>query len=647
MSPSLIPVPASRDSRRSSRSANPGVGGSNGNGSGGGAGGDEAPPGCEPPTPSRPVFPLAGGPFALPQASYTPDGLSGLHLPTAPMSSGGGGSTPIPPGVQGGGSAFEGTGNLRGNFGGALDVLSPTPAMRAANSLTANSGASGGGSGRGGATVFGGAHNTAIVFGGVDMSDARPEDFTAEAALSEFFERRERAHSEKGLSVAAASSDALRPQLHLGGLAPSSPAGGGLTAGGFGELPSRQPNDPATPAATPPEVPAEASQSAGGSVPRSSNSRSSGGRAGSGRSRLNTPPGQGGQPPPPGRKPISMKEWQSAREQAENGNGPTDIRHASPRLPSRRPETPPAASASSSSSASNAGGSASKNATPGRAKTAGGPMHQPSKRGTPGTGAKASGGRAATGASGVKSRNGSRPASPRERSPRDAPVDVTDHFLDAENVLDPFAPSYKVGFDNPSPRPAFMTPSDFVTERDAPPHDPPLHPLHPSHLDDAVAASLSATMQAPVLAAAAASPTPPPVTNGAANGGAANGAANGGAKSPPLVGGASAAAVTPPSNERRPSNEAPPPDEDSNPFATRVKVAAEPADERAEGVVLDYTQLVWSDQGRVLPMGVNAAKLEAHLSEAQFVEVLGHRRADFYTLSKVEQMRIKQDVGLF
>ena len=45
--------------------------------------------------------------------------------------------------------------------------------------------------------------------------------------------------------------------------------------------------------------------------------------------------------------------------------------------------------------------------------------------------------------------------------------------------------------------------------------------------------------------------------------------------------------------------------------------------------------------------GVNVAKLEAHLSESQFEEVLGMGRTQFYTMSKVEQMRIKQDVGLF
>ena len=58
-------------------------------------------------------------------------------------------------------------------------------------------------------------------------------------------------------------------------------------------------------------------------------------------------------------------------------------------------------------------------------------------------------------------------------------------------------------------------------------------------------------------------------------------------------------------------------------------------------------RLVWSEEGRQLPPGVNAAKLETHLSEVQFVKVLGIARSDFYELSKVEQMRIKQDVGLF
>ena len=48
-----------------------------------------------------------------------------------------------------------------------------------------------------------------------------------------------------------------------------------------------------------------------------------------------------------------------------------------------------------------------------------------------------------------------------------------------------------------------------------------------------------------------------------------------------------------------------------------------------------------------LPPGVNAAKLEAHLSEGQFEQVLGMGRAEFYAMSKVEQMRCKQEVGLF
>lgn len=84
-----------------------------------------------------------------------------------------------------------------------------------------------------------------------------------------------------------------------------------------------------------------------------------------------------------------------------------------------------------------------------------------------------------------------------------------------------------------------------------------------------------------------------------------------------------------------------------NPFATRSKVPNEPAIEGPGEVVYDYKRLVWSDDGRHLPPGVNAAKLEAHLSESQFEEVLGMGRTQFYALSKVEQMRCKQDVGLF
>ena len=64
-------------------------------------------------------------------------------------------------------------------------------------------------------------------------------------------------------------------------------------------------------------------------------------------------------------------------------------------------------------------------------------------------------------------------------------------------------------------------------------------------------------------------------------------------------------------------------------------------------LIVDYHQLVWTESGRHLPPGVNGAKLEAHLSEAQFVQVLGMGRHQFYALSKVDQMRVKQDVGLF
>ena len=57
--------------------------------------------------------------------------------------------------------------------------------------------------------------------------------------------------------------------------------------------------------------------------------------------------------------------------------------------------------------------------------------------------------------------------------------------------------------------------------------------------------------------------------------------------------------------------------------------------------------LVWSDEGRQLPPGVNAAQLETYLSTSQFAEVLGMDRPRFYALSRQDQMRCKQSVGLF
>ena len=69
----------------------------------------------------------------------------------------------------------------------------------------------------------------------------------------------------------------------------------------------------------------------------------------------------------------------------------------------------------------------------------------------------------------------------------------------------------------------------------------------------------------------------------------------------------------------------------------------------ADGVAeVEYRQLIWNDEGRrQLPPGVNVAKLEAHLSDIQFRQVLGMDRANFYAMTKMEQMRIKQDTGLF
>eukprot|EP00900_Chrysochromulina_parva_P010897 jgi/Chrpa1/19809/Chrysochromulina_OHIO_Genome00007009-RA len=69
----------------------------------------------------------------------------------------------------------------------------------------------------------------------------------------------------------------------------------------------------------------------------------------------------------------------------------------------------------------------------------------------------------------------------------------------------------------------------------------------------------------------------------------------------------------------------------------------------ADGVAeVEYRQLIWNDEGRrQLPPGVNVAKLEAHLSDVQFRQVLGMDRANFYAMTKMDQMRIKQDTGLF
>ena len=78
-----------------------------------------------------------------------------------------------------------------------------------------------------------------------------------------------------------------------------------------------------------------------------------------------------------------------------------------------------------------------------------------------------------------------------------------------------------------------------------------------------------------------------------------------------------------------------------------LPLASHPNRETDGEVVVDYRKLVWSDEGRVLPPGVNVAKLEAHLAEGQFEEVLGMGRPQFYAMTKVEQMRCKQEVGLF
>ena len=350
--------------------------------------------------------------------------------------------------------------------------------------------------------------------------------------------------------------------------------------------------------------------------------------------------------PPPARRPISMKEWQSAHEQAENGQGPSDNR-------ARAGANAPAASLS------------------GAAKR---PTQQPAKRGTPGALAKAKGpALPAAGTAMDRSRgkqSSSRTPSPREMSETtldDASL-VLDPYLghdpylgtDGEQI-DPFAPSYKVafGYDRGTPREVYSAPLP-------PPPEPVLAsplghvtPPPPVIIGDAAdggaiafggaaasAAELafggaaaiafggSAALAADV-AAASSSPTRLSSTSPIAFGGSAaiafGGAdASGGAELDPFapsykvsLGNGSAAGAA----------------------GGGALVGARTADGVAE---VEYRQLIWNDEGRrQLPPGVNVAKLEAHLSDIQFRQVLGMDRANFYAMTKMEQMRIKQDTGLF
>lgn len=169
----------------------------------------------------------------------------------------------------------------------------------------------------------------------------------------------------------------------------------------------------------------------------------------------------------------------------------------------------------------------------------------------------------------------------------------------------PFAPSYKIGFEPPSASPPLNTSPPPRSTRSTPPHV--------SGAGGAVGGDFS-PHQAPT-----ASHTSPPSAEAR--------------------------------NTRRTSHEgrlAAARAEASNPFAPSYKLGAEdPGDAEPDLFIVDYHRLVWRDGGRQLPPGVNAAKLEGHLSDLQFAQVLGMARQQFYGMPIVEQMRLKQNVGLF
>ena len=323
----------------------------------------------------------------------------------------------------------------------------------------------------------------------------------------------------------------------------------------------------------------------------------------------------------------------------------------------------------------------------GKTTKASGPTEKPGKRGTPGSGAKASGAKAAAAAAAgrlsASGKPGSRSNSPRDRSPRDTPaVDVSD-YLDEVSGVDPFAPSYKVGFDPrppPSASPRGPAPTDMST--------PPASPMLAAGATAAVAATTTGSSAAaslpeapPPLSARGMAPTPrggataaPPLVGDSPISSRLDGTlaleeglASAGGKDEAKVfgesifgglafGGEAAIADVPPAggfleptvgNGRAGGGGVLDVLEAMNPFATRSKVGDDTTSGDVPEVIVDYQQLVWSDEGRQLPPGVNAAKLEAHLSDGQFEQVLGMGRVEFYAMTKVEQMRCKQEVGLF
>ena len=176
----------------------------------------------------------------------------------------------------------------------------------------------------------------------------------------------------------------------------------------------------------------------------------------------------------------------------------------------------------------------------------------------------------------------------------------------------PFAPSYKIGFGPPTASPPSV-------ERLALPVGAAGNSSRRATGDGTLAAPISLE-ERPIRTAAAEADAREAAARG--KGGAAKGGGAKGAAVPLVASGRLRHDATPP-------------------------LVASPDRAMATDIICDYRQLVWTDGGRSLPPGVNAAKLEAHLSDEQFAQVLGVSRQMFYAMSMVEQMRLKQDVGLF
>lgn len=528
--------------------------------------------------------------------------------------------------------AFESTGNLRGTFGGALNALSPID-HKAASTIfagggpctssgdgscagdTSSAGAVGAGSGSKSGAAGASRGSSATLTSGLvsygEIGDPRPADFSAEAELHAGHIFR----STDGKDTANASASSRSAVLADGAPAASALASIRLAAvgGDFGELQLVTDVDTTNASASPPSVqansspcPLVASPGAGCSNRGGDSSAAISGAAGgigggavsnaliglcrtaagghaSSLRVLSLPAGLSessfGQSiaPAPSCRQISIHQWQGARERADSSSRKEDPRPVRDRT----------ATATLRRRCSDSSTDASR-------PQAEGPRLQPGRRGAPCSATKRNGGGAAT--TSVAKGSKSHTLTPRALTDG-APAEGPGH------CIDPFAPSYKVGFDV----------SASLTDATQSTHAP--------------AASCGSTaMLTTGVVLGSDSPLVNLASDAAGTVGGAAGSAAGGVVVGPFV------------TAR----------EEVEPFGPRFTVAtAELAGGMPENVVVDYHQLVWSDVGRQLPPGVNAAKLEAHLSETEFEQVFGMLRSQFYAMSKVEQMRCKQDVGLF